>query len=152
MAMIKAKNIKKIFFIFSLIIIISGGLFFAYQCQPEIYAQLNDWKLIPAKEHFTELYFENHLNLPKQIIAGRQIDFSFTIHNLEGQMMDYPYAVYFVSDSGEIITISDSAITVADGEYKTIPETYTLDTLAPSGAVYVDLVQKKQDIHFNVIK
>jgi hypothetical protein len=150
--MIKAKNIKKFFFISCLLIIIFGGIFLAYQYKPEIYAQLNEWKLIPQKERFTELYFENHLNLPKYIIADRKMDFSFTIHNLEGQKMNYPYTVYFLSDEGRITGIISSKATSSDAEYKTIPITYTLNTLAQSGAIYVELTQKKQDIHFNVIK
>lgn len=151
-AMFKGTNIKNFFLIATLITFIFGALFIAYQYKSEIYARLNEWKLIPQKESFTELYFENHLNLPKYIITGRKMDFSFTIHNLEGQAMNYPYAVYFVSDEGRITTINSSVATSSDGEYKTIPVEYTLNTLAPSGAIYVELSRKKQDIHFMVTK
>ncbi len=40
-------------------------------------------------ETFTELYFEDHLSLPKEIILFKENNFKFTIHNLENKDMDY---------------------------------------------------------------
>lgn len=36
-----------------------------------ILAKMNDWKLLPQPERFTELYFENHLDLPKSLKSRR---------------------------------------------------------------------------------
>jgi hypothetical protein len=152
MEMIQTKKGKHVFFILGLIIFIFGGLFFAYQFGPEIYAQLNRWKLIPANEHFTELYFENHLNLPKYIVPNRKMNFSFTIHNLEGHKTVYHYTVYAVSSDGKTNTISASVVTLLNGESKTFPQTYTFNTLEPSGEIYVALPQKNQEIHFKMVR
>lgn len=44
-------------------------------------------------ENFTELYFENHKELPKYAEQGKGYDFSFAIHNLENRNMDYGYRI-----------------------------------------------------------
>ena len=44
-------------------------------------------------ESFTELYFENHQNLPKSIELGKNYEFYFTINNLENKPFNYNYQV-----------------------------------------------------------
>jgi hypothetical protein len=44
-------------------------------------------------EPLTEIYFENHTKLPINIFLNESYDYSFTIHNLEYQEMEYNYTV-----------------------------------------------------------
>ena len=44
-------------------------------------------------EPLTELYFENHTALPKNIFLDKNYDFSFTVNNLEYQDVEYNYIV-----------------------------------------------------------
>lgn len=109
---------------------------------------MDEWLLIPRPERFTELYFNDHINLPKEISKGDEISFSFVIHNLEGKSEEYIYQVYFKSLSGEIVEIEESQIMVGDGEYKTINEMYKSELDDNSGAIFVELKGKKQQLHF----
>ncbi|MEM4638011.1 MAG: hypothetical protein QXK76_03265 [Candidatus Woesearchaeota archaeon] len=43
----------------------------------------------PAPEKFTELYFNNHKELPKYIDLNEKYNYSFTIHNLEHEEKNY---------------------------------------------------------------
>lgn len=72
-------------------------------------------------ETFTELYFENHINLPKQVIRWQEYPFTFTIHNLEYKDMDYPYTVYLERD-GVKTTLSTGSASLKHDEYRTISE------------------------------
>ncbi len=120
-----------------------------YRYRSPIYAQLNTLKLVPQEEHLTELYFNNHLSLPKLSRAGNKISFSFTIHNLEGKEMEYPYSVYIKSGTIESPTIVDSnKILVKSGESKVISETYTFKSSPATAVVFAELTDLHQNIHF----
>jgi len=124
------------------------AVFVFYRFRSEIHAQMDEWKLIPKQERFTELYLNDHVNLPKQVQKGEKITFSFVIHNLEGKNWAYPYAVFFMSQNGQISKIEEKTVTLADGEYKTIEESYTSDLDENKGGIYVALQQPQQEIHF----
>jgi hypothetical protein len=47
----------------------------------------------PAPENFTELYFNNHTALPKNINLNEKYNYEFTIHNLENREYQYDYTV-----------------------------------------------------------
>ncbi|MFA5750361.1 MAG: hypothetical protein WC895_04010 [Candidatus Shapirobacteria bacterium] len=98
-------------------------------------------------ETFTELYFENHTQLPNKIIGWNKYPFSFTIHNLEDKDMEYPYSVYTVRNDKKVITYQEDKVTIKKGEYKTI--TVTIKALKPLDTkVVVDLTDKNQQISF----
>lgn len=54
-------------------------------------------------EPLTEVYFENHTQLPNIIQLDKTYNYSFTIHNLEHQKMRYTYSVDMYSEEGEWI-------------------------------------------------
>ena len=62
-------------------------------------------------ETFTELYFEDHLSLPKEITLFKENNFKFTIHNLENKDMLYPYEVY-IEVNAERQSIAKSSILI----------------------------------------
>jgi hypothetical protein len=103
-------------------------------------------------ETFTELYFENHNNLPRSIEYYKDYDFKFTIHNLEYKTMNYSYEVYIkcvnIGCNGEKQIIDEGNVTLKQNEFKTINESYNI--IFPTGRVEViiNLINKKQQIDF----
>ena len=98
-------------------------------------------------ETFTELYFEDHLNLPGKIEIGKEQSFKFTIHNLEYQELTYKYETKTVDDKEEI-TLSSGSVTLSHNEYKTINESYMIATASGRTKVQVTLVDQNQSIDF----
>ena len=98
-------------------------------------------------ETFTELYFEDHLSLPKEITLFKENNFKFTIHNLENKDMLYPYEVY-IDVNGEKQSIDKSSVLIKNNEYKTITQTFTITTSIQRAKIVVNLIDKNQQIHF----
>lgn len=98
-------------------------------------------------ETFTELYFEDHLSLPKEITLFKENNFKFTIHNLENKDMGYPYEVY-MDINGEKQMIDKSSILIKNNEYKTITEDFTITIPMQRFKVAVNLINKNQQIDF----
>ena len=114
-------------------------------------AQLSAWKLMPAPERYTELFFNQSLTLPTTLaeLKGRPVTFSFSIHNLEGQVTEYPYMVVYTNDHGASTEVALGSVVLEDGAVKRIAQTITL----PAGAtakseISVVLPSQDQSIHF----
>ncbi len=135
------------FFVASLLLaglVWGGDLFFHWQ---PIINQLHAWHLLYEPETFTELYFEDHLNLPKSLALNKSQSFRFTIHNLEYKTMTYPYEVY-LQDGENIIPISTSSATLNQDQYQTISQDFTLPKKFTRVEVVVNLIDLEQSIHF----
>lgn len=76
-------------------------------------------------EPLTELYFEEHTELPKHIFLDKPYDFSFTVNNLEYQDMKYNYNVS-IEYPNKNYEINSGEIFIANNESKTIYEIFTL--------------------------
>ncbi len=76
-------------------------------------------------EPLTELYLENHTELPKNVFLNKTYSFSFTTHNLEYQDVEYNYAVnaYDINNS-LLFSIENGSFTLANNESKTININY----------------------------
>lgn len=99
------------------------------------------------KEAFTELYFEDHLNLPKQVASSQEYSFQFTLHNLEDKNMKYRYEVYL--DIGdEKLFLDKGTIFLKNNEYKTTQEIFTKNGSLYKGKIVVNLINKNQQISF----
>ncbi len=98
-------------------------------------------------ETYTELYFENHLNLPGKIELNRNYPFKFTIHNLENKDVVYVYEVYIVVN-GEKRIIDEASVFVKSGDYRTIEEIYVTRRPTARGKIIVNLINKNQQIDF----
>jgi hypothetical protein len=97
-------------------------------------------------ETFTELYFEDHINLPKTIQSQKKYSFVFTIHNLENTDMEYPYIVYLQTINKKII-LDTNKINLKNGEFKSVKEVFgPLQTIRME--IVVELINKKQSIDF----
>lgn len=103
-------------------------------------------------ETFTELYFENHINLPNTIVLGKENSFKFTIHNLENKDMAYPYEVYIKCQdtgcNGQKQIIDQGSISIKNNQYKTISEDYNIELPTNRVMVVVNLINKNQQIDF----
>ena len=99
-------------------------------------------------ETFTELYFQDHTALPSTVTPEKQYNFSFTIHNLENQDMDYPYEVYIVDDKGNKESIDKNSVTIQNNGYLTIQEGFILNHEITRSEVVVNLTKKNQQIDF----
>lgn len=95
-----------------------------YSAWPSIYSALHERKVIPADEPLTELYFNDIETLPRS--ATQALSFSFTIHNMEGKDMIYPYVVRAESPDGRIMVLDRNTIPIAHGDAARIPETLRL--------------------------
>lgn len=114
-----------------------------------VLAQLNDWKILPQKEGVTELYLDNYADLPKQIVKGQTVPLTFTIHNLEGNEMTYPYVVYLYTEDGARIPIASSTVTLADNQSGVYSGSYTFTSSVPSAVtVFIELPSVGEELHF----
>lgn len=101
----------------------------------------------PQSETFTELYFEDYLHLPSEIVPKHSYAFQFTLHNLEGKDMEYSYAVYL--EVGQEKSLFDQGtIFVKENDYKTIQEKFATTNILPKSEIVVNLVNKNQSIDF----
>lgn len=98
-------------------------------------------------ESFTEIYFENHSNLPKKFNLNKELSFSFTIHNLTGKDMQYPYEVYF-DVAGERLSLDQKTVFIKNNGYKTIQEKFTPTVLFPDAKAIVNLTNNNEQIDF----
>lgn len=107
--------------------------------------------LTPQPERFTELYFENHTQLPKKVQLGSQQEFVFTVINREHERFIYQYQA-FISlqnhNSEQKISIKEGDIILKHNERATIPVPFTLTDSAEKVKMTVELINKRQPIHF----
>ncbi len=109
--------------------------------------KLNQYKLLPQPEPFTELYFEDHLKLPQVYKTNANNSFRFTVHNLEYKTYTYDYYIKAIaSDSARII--SKGSFTLKNDESKTIKERISTEEANQRTKILIDLDNKKQSIHF----
>jgi hypothetical protein len=127
------------------------GILLAYVV---IYQIINNFSLIQTTvvlattikpEKFTELYFENSDKLPNVINPGEIYNFTFTIHNLEYQVMNYSYEVY--------IEYSEHKNMIRKGNIQLKPNEYssTKVFVMPNNfrsKITVNLIDKNQAISF----
>jgi len=77
-------------------------------------------------EPLTELYFEEHTELPRHVFLDKEYNFSFSVVNLEYRGMDYEYSV--VAEVGEETRELDSGvISLWHEENGTIEESFSFD-------------------------
>ena len=76
-------------------------------------------------EPLTELYLENHTELPINVYLNKTYNFSFTTHNLEYQNVEYTYVInaYDVNNT-LLFEIDEGKFTLANNESKSINENY----------------------------
>ncbi|MFH1592030.1 MAG: carbohydrate-binding domain-containing protein [Candidatus Woesearchaeota archaeon] len=96
----------------------------------------------PDPERFTELYFDDHNYLDKYSYDGKH-DFSFTIHNLEGERMVYDYEVK-VDDE----IVKEAGVVIENDGFAEVHENVEISVPFDRAKIEVSLVEKDQEIHF----
>ncbi len=112
-----------------------------------VVALLNKYNLLPQPERFTELYFEDHEKLPKEIIATQEPKFKFTVHNLEYEPFTYDYKVQALSTESAKL-LNEGTFTLKHDEYKTISGSISTAEASIRTKINVSLENKNQSIHF----
>jgi hypothetical protein len=133
---------KSLFLVFFVVVAIYG-IFYTWS-----------WSISTGKtqaETFTELYFEDNLHLPSQVIPKRPYFFQFTLHNLEGKDMEYPYEVYIEVGQDKLL-FDKGTLFVQENGYKTIQERFAITDILRKGEIVVDLVNENQHIDFWIQK
>ena len=140
---------KRISKLLAISFVVSGAvtlMIVGFGYKSEIITVMAQNHLLPEPENLTELYFENHNDLPKSITSGQKYEFTFTIHNLENKDMDYPYVVFLRTDEKKII-LDEKSVNLKNGEFKMIKE--ELGSLKNSKMkITVELVNRNQQIDF----
>lgn len=142
-------NTKRIVILVAVLAVVAITLVL-YKNSSVVYSELNDLKLIPVDEHFTELYFVTYPTLsPSDVVVGNTIPFSFEVHNVEGTTTDYLYQVYLKTTNGDQHVIDDGHIVLQDGASIIKNETYKIAT-TQLGNVVVYLKSIDQYIYFSI--
>jgi len=98
-------------------------------------------------EPFTELYFENHQLLPKEIELGKEYSFMFTVHNMEGEATNYFYEFSKETDNNKKV-IDFKQFSLAKDRSTTFRKTFKIDQDFKDAKITIKLLNKDQEIHF----
>ena len=101
-------------------------------------------------EPLTELYFNNHTNLPTEIKQNQTYNFSFTINNLEYKNMTYNYVITAEYDN-KTMNITNKYVTLVNNQSISIPETYMITENFTRAKILVT-IKNTQTIDFWVTK
>lgn len=86
-----------------------------------IYAQLNEWKLIPRSERITEVYFTDSKNLPETYFPSQQSEVRFSIHNLETETTTYHYVVSQDNPANNTVSqLATGEVTLENGKQSNV--------------------------------
>tara|TARA_Y100000310_G_C20606168_1_gene775580 strand:+ start:131 stop:529 length:399 start_codon:yes stop_codon:yes gene_type:complete len=102
---------------------------------------------IEKNDSFTELYFENHINLPKTIELNKNQEFYFTIKNLENKQFTYNYQIN-LDLGGKTTILNQAQTTLNHNQKKLISQSFNINQAFKQGKITVTLLNKKQSIHF----
>lgn len=100
-----------------------------------------------SPEPITELYFENHLDLPNNLDPTKNNNFQFTVHNLEYEPYTYNYKVEALSTESAKL-LNEGSFTLKHDEYKTIGQRISTAEAQIRTKINVSLENKNQSIHF----
>lgn len=118
---------------------------------PSYFKEFSKTSLSKKPERFTELYFTDHLNLPKKIKLGTPYSFEFTIHNLEYQDFTYHYELTAEIDEKKAV-LGEGQFLLKHDEIKTLPLDFRIFKSFKRAKITLNLVNKNQPIHFWVEK
>lgn len=114
-----------------------------------IYSQLNNWKLLPQPEHFSELYFTSPDTLPTTYLPGRSQHVFFTVHNMEYRTTNYPYQIIQTSQDGQQLEVlASGTFTLAQNQSHTQQLTITPIDLGTRSKITVELINQPQSISY----
>ena len=93
-------------------------------------------------EPLTEVYFENHTELPKHVFLDKEYGFSFTVHNLEEQDMNYEYIIEAFDEYGVFMfEIGKNEFFLENEEYVAFNPNFKFDEEFDRAKINVRLVK-----------
>lgn len=98
-------------------------------------------------ERFTELYFSNHLTLPREVTTNQPVYVAFTIANHEAATTAYPYRVRLV-ENGRSRIIEADTLQLTDGARQSRTVQFAVARTGQQIEVIVELPDQHQTIHF----
>jgi hypothetical protein len=100
----------------------------------------------------TELYFLNHEELPFSVEKNKNYNFSFAVHNLEDEDLNYTCSIIQKIDNRSPLILEDGICRLKKREYKYFTKSFnvTLDFEYAKITVKLEYLNKTQEIHFFV--
>ncbi|MDD5149120.1 MAG: hypothetical protein PHC28_01385 [Flavobacterium sp.] len=112
-------------------------------------------------EPLTEMYFENHTELPAYLFLNQTYNFSFSIHNLEYIDMDYNYSIA-LGYNNKTYVLEKNNVTIKNNETTTIFQEFAILENFERGVIDItldknfenpmqkdpNLINRSIDIHF----
>ncbi len=139
---------RRIIAIFAGVIMLSA---FAYAVETGyLKNELTKLNLWPKEERLTELYFDDNLPAMTAIQEGSFLTFRFYIRNLEGRQVDYRYRVTMQNGNRPVTTLTETTVTIPDGEKQLIEQKYFFTAASPKVEFFVDLPDFGRSIHFTL--
>ncbi len=105
--------------------------------------QLNEWKLLPQPERFTELYFTHPASLPATYTPGQTQTIAFTAHNLEHRTTTYSYTI-----TANGTKLSNGTFILAENQTRQVADTVTLPPLGNRAEITVTLTNVHTSIDY----
>ena len=128
-----------------IVVIILGLMLFNW---PSFVIKVPTFALSKRPETYTELYFTDHLSLPKHLEPETQYEFEFSVHNLEYKDFTYIYEVTATDEKGEIILDGRSQLLLKHDETGNVDVAFQTPESFERIKISVNLVDKGQMIHF----
>lgn len=95
-------------------------------------------------EPYTELYFENYSNLPKEIKLNKTYYFSFTVRNMENKRLKYIYSI----DLNSTKLIDGGEFEISHNQSISLQKSFIIKKHLDSVKINVNLINKDQRIYF----
>lgn len=100
-------------------------------------------------EPVTELYFVNHMTLPKHLPAGNNTPITFHIQNSQGaDLIYYPRVTLFENGVGHVIALSRRALPIANGSGQDVSVPVNPSQAGENLELVIDLPGQGESIHF----
>lgn len=112
----------------------------------QIVEYLYKQNMLPNNETFTELYINDHTELPVFLAEDTVATASFTIRNNEFKQEEYDYVVSQTLTEKKII--ASGSVTLKHNESIKIPVEFTVATTEAKTRIAFELPEKSQFIHF----
>jgi hypothetical protein len=100
-----------------------------------------------GKEPLTELYFENHTTLPATARINATYPFSFVIHNLEYEKVDYNFIVAIEYGNKSMIR-SNRSVELGNNQTARITSDFKIAEPFTRARIAVSLANRSEAIHF----
>lgn len=146
MHLIKKHFLKLIPLVVGVIVVVSMLIFFNLN-RASINNQLALLDLVPKPEKLTELYFDNHTQLPSSLPSNHIINFTFAIHNVETTDYQYAYRVVVDTNGGRHI-IDSGHLLIKNNQVYLKNEEFKLTNVSGRQDVIVEITNKRQSIDF----